>query len=155
MCLLLIVACDSKPTFDDIKKNFYMNRLAFNELADVTCKLGLKKQVFSYELDSFSYSPDKVKQEFKNKTTDALLVKIGAYAINYKKTLSGKCSLVVGYYARGFAGNGIVYDYSFQKESINLFKKEKHTFEEISNAGLNVSFDMPLNNGWYFTFTYS
>ena len=155
MCLVFIVACDDKPTFNDTEKNFYKNRLSFNELATITCKLGQKKQFFSYSTDSFSYSPEKIKPEWRNKEIDALLVKVGGSGIYYKKTPSDNCSLVVGYYVRGFAGSGISYSYSFQKESITTYEKEKHTFEKFIKEKKDISFDMPLNNGWHFTFKYT
>lgn len=149
---LLLSACDDKPTFDDAQKNFYNNKSVFEELAKTTCQLGKKKQKFSYHKDSFSYSPDKIDEKDRILKIDKQLEQIKAYSINYKKTLAGKCSLVVGYYARGFGGSGISYNYSFQIDSVTPFEKDKHTFEKIDEAPGKVKFDMPLNSGWYFTF---
>jgi len=144
-CSLLLVACDSKPSFDDVISNFHTNRLSFEELAQQTCKLGEENK-------RFNYSPDKVGKENRNKKLDTLLKKIGAYGISHYESLSGGCSLVVGYYARGFGGSGISYNYSFQIDSITPYEEDKHTFEKISEADVRVKFDMLLNSEWYFTF---
>jgi len=155
MCLIFVVACENRPEFGDVKQNFYTNRDAFEELATTTCKQGNKKKKFSSTIDRFGYSPRKIKEEFRNQKLDSLLLKVSGYTIIYKKTLTGKCSLLIGYHASGFAGNGISYNYRFQIESITPYESEKHTFEKITKAGKKTHFDMPLDNSWYFSFTYS
>ena len=155
ICTLLLVACDDKPSFIDIEKNFTANRAAFDELAKIACKLGQTKQPFSYTVDSFSYSPDKIKANHRIKAVDILLMKLGGNGVNYKKTMSGKCSLVIGYYARGFAGSGISYSYGFQIEPITPHEKEIVSFEKITATGKAAVFDKPLAGGWYFTFKYT
>jgi hypothetical protein len=155
MCFIFVISCDNRPEFDDVKNNFYTNKTAFDELSSVTCKLGNKKQKFSSTIDRFGYSPRKIKEEFRNRKLDSLLLKVGGYTIIYKKTSTGKCSLLIGYHASGFAGNGVSYNYRFQIESITPYEIEKHTIEIITKAKQKTNFDMPLDSSWYFSFKYS
>jgi hypothetical protein len=155
MCIIFVTSCDKAPEFVDVKKNFSSNRGAFDELASTTCKLGNKKQKFSYRIDSFRYHPNKIKEEYRNHKLDHLLKATGTYAIIYEKSVSGKCNLIIGYYVSGFAGSRISYNYRFQFETITPYEKEKHTFKIITKAKQKTHFDMFLDNGWYFSFTYS
>jgi len=151
-CLFFVVACDKRPEFEDVKKNFYTNKAAFDELTSLTCKLGNKKQKFSFTIDRFGYSPKKIKEEFRNHKLDTLLLKVGGSTIIYEKTLTGKCSLLIGYFASGFGGSGVSYNYRFNIDSITPYDRKKHTLELMSKTGKDSRFDMPLDNGWYFSF---
>ena len=151
LCCMFIVACDDKPGFAEVENNFYTNKEAFDQLAKIACKVGHEKN----PINRFNYRLERLKPEQRIKALDALLAKIGSSGFAYRKTPLGKCSLAVGYYTRGFAGSGISYSYSFQLETPQPFEPENHVFEKITAVAKDMRFDMPLINGWYFTFTYS
>lgn len=155
MLLLLVTACSEQPTFSDAQKNFYSNRSTFAELSKIACQLGQKKQEFSYRKESFRYNSEKISEKHRNLKVDELLAKIEASGVSYEKTVSGKCSLVVGYYAHGFGGSGMSYKYSYQVESVTPFIENEHTLEKIVEGKKALKFDKPLTDGWYFTFNFS
>ncbi|ABE56676.1 hypothetical protein Sden_3400 [Shewanella denitrificans OS217] len=153
---LCLMACDNRPapSFYDVEKNFYDNKIIFNELAATFCDLGLKKN-FGNNNHWFGYNIDTVEDKLRDKNLDRLLKKIGAKLITYQETESNQCSLIIDYSTRGFAGTGISYLYSYQVEHPMPFNSKEHTFEKISNLGLDMSFDKALESGWYFSFKYT
>jgi hypothetical protein len=146
-----MTACERPPTLDDVKGNFYKNISSFNELEKLACALGQEKQEFGPDRNSYSYSQEKVPNDQKIEGIDLILNKIGAYAVNYEKTTSGNCSLVVGYFVRGFAGSGVVYNYSFQIDSPTILENTNQSLsDDVENK--SVVFDMPLSDGWYLSY---
>lgn len=146
-----MTACERPPTLDDVKDNFYKNTSSFNELEKLACALGQEKQKFGTDKNGYGYHLDKVPDDQRIEGIDSLLKKIGAYALIYKKTKAGNCSLIIGYFARGFAGNGTIYDYSFQIESPTILENTNQSLsDDVENK--SVAFDMPLSDGWYLSY---
>jgi len=152
--LLFISSCDDKPTLNEMESNFLSNKLVFDDLAQFACALGSDKQPFGPTIDKYSYGT-RIENENRIKELDLLLNQIGSTVVNFTKTETGECSLVVGYYVRGFAGSGIGFNYSFQKESPNVAPKNQRTLDNIMDSGKTTIVDIPLSSGWYITFRYS
>lgn len=147
------VACDSQPTIEEAKTNFYKNNHYFNELAELSCNLGKKKQAFSYTDSSYSYSPKKIKEHDRIGELDILLKEIGGYVVNYKFTESNGCSLVVGYYVRGFAGSGVKYNYSFNKPVVIPDNENEHKFDMNRKRNGPIAFDLQLYDDWFLSYS--
>lgn len=150
---LFLVGCESEPTFEKMKKNFEVNRIAFSELKKIACELGSVKQDFSYTSERYSYNPSKIDDKFRNKDLDRLLNIIGGQAIVYEKNSSNECSLAVPYFFTGYVGAGKTYGYSFQRNEFDLFDEKLHTVENTLKVGKDLKYDRPIEDGWYFSFT--
>ncbi|MBW3514958.1 MULTISPECIES: hypothetical protein [unclassified Shewanella] len=150
---LILVGCESEPTFETMKKNFEVNRIAFNELQKIACELGNVKQDFSYTDERYSYNPSRIDDKFRNKDLDRLLSIIGGQAIVYEKNSSKECSLAVPYFFTGNVGAGKTYGYSFQRNGFVLFDEKLHTVENTLKVGMDLKYDRPIEDGWNFSFT--
>ncbi|MBL4942059.1 MAG: hypothetical protein JKY81_10395 [Colwellia sp.] len=158
--VLLAYACeDDRPSYKTVQDNFFAHQRAFKQIADIVCQMGKVKQPYSYTQDEFGYGFESTKAEHRIKNLDALLIQVRMSELRYQKTKSGQCMVSLQYFVRGFAGSGFKFDYNYQVETPKPYDAKKHSFKQLVDAakkdGKDFRFDMPLADGWYFTFIYT
>ncbi len=148
MFLLGCAKDSNRPSILDVQNHFYENQKHYEDLSEVACYLGGKKQKFSYTINKFTYSTSKVNDEDRIPELDELLKNVGTEAISYLKTDNDKCQLYVQHFAIGFAGTGMKYGFFFQKQN-EMFVKDIHEAEELVLVnGRRIEFDLKLTNSW-------
>ena len=150
-----LIACEGNPSFTEMKENFYAHKNAFRQMAVAACELGKTDTPLKYADGSYYYNPEKIAAEHRLDTLDNLLSEMGAYDLKYKANATGQCSLIVGFYSNVLGGDGVSYKYTYRKEQVVPYDEQRDTFEnsvEIMKQQGQHSFDMPLENDWYFSF---
>lgn len=143
LILLIISGCSHhNVTDDEVIKHYYDNSVLYNELARQACS---QSNNFTDE-----QSLEILKDDNEYQAIASNLKKLERDSIFIYRT-DGECRLHITYFGEGFFNTATIFSLNFNLKSPELYD-DKTDKASIRDKMKRYYFDMPLSNGWYFSY---
>ncbi|QBY04902.1 hypothetical protein E2K93_11140 [Thalassotalea sp. HSM 43] len=136
------------PDLDDqlLVNEYQDNKHVFDAISELSCSIDFNGAFYASKASDIEKHV--LKKHLRAVNVEYVFIK---YDENF-------CNLALTRFVRGFAGKGYSYKFRYNLQSPNLFDEKVHD-KNNWRVGLNeegvFTYDVPLGNGWFLTYTQS